>query len=126
MNFRERLELATKHTGSNTAVELTEEIFACPYFAIDRVKNPICLDLRLPDGVRRALPYTYVKEINFDLESGIEILTANRRITIAGRNLAKLFDCLIAYRVRFIQADIGCDLNEDGLFVKEIKVEDLS
>lgn len=125
MNFRERLDQATKYTGSDTAVEPTEDSFTSPFFAVDRVKNPVCLDLRLPDGVRKALPYTYFTEMNFDLDTGIEILTSQKRITITGRNLIKLFDYLIAYRVKYIQANIGGDTTEDGLFVKEILVQEL-
>ena len=126
MNFQERLDQATKHTGSDTAIEPTEDSFTSPYFAVDRVKNPVCLDLRLPDGVRKALPYTYFTEMNFDLDTGIEILTSQKRITITGRNLIKLFDHLIAYRVKYIQANIGGDTTEDGLFVKEVLIEEVA
>lgn len=125
MNFRERLDQATKRTGSETAIDLTEENFTSPYFAVDRVKNPVCLDLRLPDGIRKAVPYTYFTEMNFDLDKGIELHTLRQHITITGRNLAKLFDFLITYRVKYIQVNIGGDATEDGLFVKEILVEEV-
>ena len=59
------------------------------------------------------------------MDAGIEILTTGKRIRIIGRNLTSLFDQLITYRVRFVQANIGSNANEDGLFVKEIRVEDV-
>ena len=80
----------------------------------------------MKEGSRRALPYSYFTEINFDNETGIEIFTTTKRIKIVGRNLSKLFDYLVTYRVRYIQANIGNDQKEEGLFVKEILFEELN
>ena len=125
MDFRQRLDQSrTKLAGSEEPVE-HEERTSSPFFATDRAGTHSCLDLRLPDGVRKALPYAYFTEINFDMDAGIEILTTGKRIRIIGRNLTSLFDQLITYRVRFVQANIGSNANEDGLFVKEIRVEDV-
>lgn len=124
MDFRQRLEQNRIRPIESDAPTETEDNFACPYFATDRIKSPACLDLRLPDGSRKALPYCYFTEINYDSEKGIEILTGSKRIKISGRNLCRLFDYLITYRVRFVQANIGNDANEDGLFVKEILIEE--
>ena len=124
MDFRQRLEQnKIRSVSSETPAEL-EDSFSCPFFAIDRSASPACLDLRLPGGIRKALPYSYFTEMSFDAEKGIEIVTTGKTIKILGRNLAKLFDYLISYRVRYVQANIGSDLDEEGLFVKEIRIED--
>lgn len=126
MDFRTRLEQGRERRVEGEGTAEPEENFACEYFATDRVKTcPPCLELRLSQGTRKALPYSYVTEIGFDNEAGIEICTGSKKITITGRNLAKLFECLVNYRVRYVQAHIGNDLNEDGLFVKEIVIEHL-
>jgi len=128
MNFRDKLEQGRERLGNKTeaiiAAEM-EEGFACEYFATDNIKSlPACLDLRLPDGKRKAIPYTFVTEINFDADSLIEITTTTKQIKISGRDLTKLYDFLVAYRVRYIQADFGNDMNDDGLFVEKIIIED--
>lgn len=125
MDFRQRLEQARLRPVDSEISREPEEDFACPYFATDKVKSPACLDLRLAGGERRALPYSYFMEINYEPETGIEIVTSSKRIKITGRNLSRLFEYLIAYRVRFVQANIGNDAQEDGLYVQEILVEAL-
>lgn len=125
MDFRQRLEQnRTRLVDSDPPAEQEDRV-SSPYYATDRGGMPSCLDLRLQDGVRKALPYAYFTEINYDIDNGIEIITTGKRISILGRNLTSLFEQLVAYRVRFVQANIGSDANEDGLFVKAIKVEDL-
>ena len=125
MDFRQRLEQSRIRPVTSEVTDEPEGHFASSYFAVDRVGNPVCLDLRLKGGARKAVPYAFISEINFEIDAGIEILIQGKRINIVGRNLAKLFDHLIAYRVRYIQANIGSDPNEDGLFVKEIMFEEI-
>jgi hypothetical protein len=125
MDFRARLEqsksrpVSDEATDSNPSAEM-DAPFSCPYFAVDRGRAPSCLELRLRDGVRKALPYAFFTEITFEQDCGIAIFTSLKKIRITGRNLLPLFEQLVLYRVRFIQADVGGDGNEDGLFVGEI------
>jgi len=124
MDFKQRLE---QNRGKlDNAEELSEPEDDFVYFATGNTQNlPACLDLRLSQGKRKALPYSFFTELNFDSEEGIEILTPREKIKIIGRNLTKLFDYLVNYRVRYIQASIGNDPKEDGLFVSEIIIEDI-
>lgn len=123
MDFRQRLKQSRHANGAN-ATEGPEAQLDCAYFAIDRSKNPVCLDLRLPNGARMAIPYSYVTEIRFDAEKGIEIMTQQKRVCILGRQLAKLYEHLLSFKVRFIQSHIGMDMEEDGLIVREILIEE--
>jgi len=129
MNYRDRIEQSRERVGNNTESILAAELdegYACEYFATDNIKSlPACLDLRLPNGNRKGVPYSLIAEINFDLESGIEITTNTKNIKITGRDLFKLYDFLVAYRVRYIQAKVGSDLEDDGLMVNEINIEEL-
>ena len=129
MNFRDRLEQSRERLGSNTEAIIAagmEEGFCCEYFATDNIKSlPACLDLRFPTGKRKAIPYSFFTEIDFDSEEGIEITTSTKKIKITGRDLYKLYDFLAAFRVRYIQAKIGDDLDDDGLCVNEIVIEEL-
>ena len=129
MNFRDRLEQSRERLGSNIDAILASEMdegYTCEYFATDNIKSlPACLDLRMPSGNRKAVPYSLVAEINFDTENGIEITTNTKKIKITGRDLYKLYDFLVAYRVRYINAKVGADLEDEGLLVSEIIIEDL-
>lgn len=124
MDFQQRLEQSKNRSANGDMSGEPDMNFTCPYFATDRIKTPACIDLRLPNGVRRALPYAYFTEINFDADAGIEILTSQKRVHIIGRQLGVLYDHLISYRVRFIQTHLGMDAEQEGLCVKEILIED--
>ena len=127
MDFRQRLEQSRPGLTKNELSDEPEDDFRSEYYAIDNIRShPACLDFRMKDGSRRALPYSYFTEMNFDNETGIEILTNSKKIIVTGRNLTKLFDYLVTYRVRYIKANIGNDQKEEGLFVKEIKIEELN
>ena len=125
MDFRTRLEQSrTKGSEPELGKEIDEPV-DFPYFGIDSVRSiPACIDLRLPLGKHKALPYSYFTEIDYDNETGIEILTNTKKITIVGRDLSRLYDYLVNYRVRFIRTHVGGDPQEDGVFVQEIRVED--
>lgn len=128
MNFRERIE---QRRGNQFNIEPAndnqqEESFESDFFGIESLRNPLaCIDLRFADGLRKAIPYIYVLEINFDASEGIEILTTTKKIKITGRDLAKLYDYLVVFRVKYIQANIGTDTNEEGLFVKDIVIQEI-
>ena len=128
MNFRERLEQSRERQGSNTEALLEVEMedgYSCEYFAIDNIKSlPACLDLRLPNGSRKALPYNYFVEIDFLSGNIIEITTTTKKVQITGRDLGKLYDYLVSYRVRYITSNLGADLKDEGLFVGEILIKD--
>ena len=90
MNYRDRIEQSRERVGNNTESILAAELdegYACEYFATDNIKSlPACLDLRLPNGNRKGVPYSLIAEINFDLESGIEITTNTKNIKIMGNS----------------------------------------
>jgi hypothetical protein len=125
MDFRQRLEQSRLTPVSTESPAEPAEHFSNPFYATDRTRNPICLDFRLKDGARKALPYAFITEISYGVDEGIEITTTSKLIRILGRNLTELFEHLIAYRVRYIQVNIGSDADEDGLFVQEISFETL-
>ena len=105
----------------------TENGAQLKFYGVENIRNhPACLDLRLTDGSSKALPYSYIVELNFDASNGIEIITAMKKIAITGRNLKVLYNYLTVFRVKYIQANIGNDLtDEKELFVREIKIEEL-
>ena len=127
MDFKQRLEHGNEMPTGKELLSEPESNAAGDYFGISNQNtSPPCLDLRLAGGNRKAMPYSFFTEINFDAEKGIEIFTTTKRIVINGRNLAKLFDYLATYRVRYVQGNIGSDPKEDGLFVKDILIEELN
>ena len=127
MDFKQRIEQNgerpnKERTATSDILDVQEDNF----FATSNIGSlPACLDLRLANGKRKALPYSFFTEINFDDDMGIEIFTNSKKITITGRNLARLFDYLVTYRVRYVRANIGNDRKEEGLFVKEILIEQI-
>jgi len=128
MSFQERIEKARQNQGKTLPANNNEqaEDYAGEYYGIENIRNHLaCIDMRLTDGSRKALPYSYIMEINFEPSEGIEIVTANKYIKITGRDLSRLYDYLIVYRVRYIQASMGMDGNEEGIFVEGITIQDL-
>ena len=103
----------TEQEENSTETGPTEISKHSEFFGVDNIRNsPACLDLRLSDGKFKALPYSYIVEINFALSEGIEIITAMKKILISGRNLQLLYNYLVTFRVRYIQAQIGNDISE--------------
>ncbi|CAN5819525.1 hypothetical protein BH10BAC2_BH10BAC2_27080 [soil metagenome] len=134
MNFQDRVAQKQQERSSPGTTDLhneaeinVEQFEHSHYFGIDQLRNhPSCIDLRLADGTFKALPYTYILEINYAPSEGIEIITTSKRVSIKGRNLKLLYHYLTAYRVKFIQANIGNDLEEEKLlFVRELKIEEI-
>ena len=97
------------------------------FFGIENIRGyPSCLDLRFPDGNCKAIPYSYIVEIDFNTSNGIEILTATKKVIISGRNLQLLYKYLLSFRIKYIQANIGNDITEESaVFVKEIRIGEL-
>lgn len=125
MDFRQRLEHSKVQLVNSNPVDEPDEPQTTTYFATNRANSPACLDLRLGDGSRKAVPYSHIVEISFAPEMGIEIRTTQKTIAITGRQLTALYEALVTYRVRYIQADVGNDAQEDGLFVGAISIHDM-
>ena len=127
MTFKERLEQQYAKESEFASNDNDPEVtgFDSEYFGIDNIKSyPACLDLRLQDGKRLAIPYSNIQELSFDPEGIVEITTTNKVVEVRGRELEKLFDYLTAYRVRYILMHNGTDTSEEGLFVKEIAINE--
>lgn len=107
--------------------DLTEDSVITQFFGIEPQKKiPATVDFRLADNTFRAVPYSYIMDIEFDPADGIEVLTSTKRIKIRGRNLRLLYDYLAQFRVRFIQANVGADLTEGSEpFVSSIEISSL-
>lgn len=108
--------------------DLPEDNIVTQFFAIEpQRKTPACLDLRLADNSFRAIPYSYIMDIEFEPTDGIIILTSTKQVKIEGRNLRMIYDYLAQFRIRFIQANIGEDLAEnDDIFISTIIIENLA
>lgn len=107
--------------------EYRDTFEASPFYGVEQIRNvPACIDLRFHDKSCKSIPYSFILEIDFDPSDGIVILTTTKKISVTGRNLKLLYTFLSAFRVRFIQENIGNDLTEEkALFVKAVKVEEL-
>jgi hypothetical protein len=134
MSFRDKVAQQIQEKTGNQADNIATEpeldnieaFVSSTFFGVDNLRNsPSCLDLRLANGTFKALPYSYIIEINYDPSDGIEITTTTKKICITGRNLKLLYNYLVSYRIRYIQANIGNDLTEEKLlFVKDIVIEE--
>lgn len=129
MSFREkyleRNRQRMAEMAANDNFEETEKLPVSDFFKVERVrKMPPCLDLRMADGSFIAVPYSHVSLISFDPSEGIEIaLATEKKVLVTGRNLHLIYEYLTAFRIRFIQANIGNDcIDEDALFVEGIEV----
>lgn len=123
-------EMADRLKGNENEPSISEPFeneVDTTFFGIEpNQKFPTTLDLRFSNGNCKAIPYTYISEIDFIPSEGIEITALGRKFRITGRNLRKLYDFILKYRVRFIQANIGEDMAEDNeLFVSSIEISNL-
>lgn len=126
--YRERNRRLLAEIAANDNQDEFEELPVSDFFKVERVrKMPPCLDLRLADGSFIAVPYSLVSLISFDPSEGIEIaLATEKKVVITGRNLHLIYEYLVAFRVRFIQANIGNDTaDEEVLFVEGIEVKEV-
>jgi hypothetical protein len=126
--YKERNRLRLVELAANDNMEDFEELPESDFFKVERVRKiPSCLDLRLADGSFEAVPYSLVSQISFEPSEGIEIsLATEKKVLITGRNLHLIYEYLSAFRVRFIQANIGNDIaDEDDLFVDAIEIENV-
>lgn len=123
--YRERNRQRLAEFAANDNNEEYEKLPVSDFFKVERVRKiPPCLDLRMADGSFVAVPYSLVSLISFDPSVGIEIsLATERKVVIAGRNLHLIYEYLVSFRVRFIQANIGNDtFDEEVLFVEGIEI----
>jgi hypothetical protein len=124
-------EMADKLKGNEIEPSISEPFendIDTIFFGIEpNQKFPTALDLRFSNGNCKAIPYTYISEIDFIPSESIDITASGRKFRIMGRNLKRIYDHLVKYRVRFIQANIGADLTEgDEPFVSSIDIENLT
>lgn len=87
MDFRQRLEQSRTTPASSEEPAEPCDYLPSPYFATDRSNRVICLELRLSNGVRKALPYALITEINFEIDTGIEILPQGRKYPSSAETL---------------------------------------
>ena len=119
-------QLRGNNLESSTPVVLEDGVETTFFGLEPNQKFPTALDLRFKNGSCRAYPYTYISELEFDPSDGIFITALGRKIHISGRNLKPLYEKLVAYRVRFIQENIGGDTFADNqLFVEGITVDEV-
>lgn len=130
MSFRDRIEQARANLANSEPVGVNdnetkdEDVFESEYFGIENIRNlPACFDLRFADGNRKAIPYSDITEIDYDPSGTIEIVCAEKKIVISGRDLEKLYSYLAVYRVRFIAETVGSGDAGDGLFVERISID---
>jgi hypothetical protein len=109
--------------SDNEQVELFE---GSAFFGKEQIRHaPTCLELRFSNGSSKAIPYSFIMEINFNPSEGIEIITTQKKISVEGRNLKILYSFLLSFQVRYIQENIGHDLTEENkLFVKKLSLVD--
>ena len=99
------------------------------YFAVTR-SGETRLDLRLNNGDRLSLPYSYMQGIQLtcQAESGDELLSLTipnaYYIEVLGEGLAILYEALNRLSLRFLREADG--EAEEGVTVKKIKVYRLS
>lgn len=103
-----------------------EEEVSTPFFGIAGNRGiPTALSLMFKDGCAKAVPYSYITEIDFRPSEGVEISTTSKRILITGRNLKIVFDYLVQFKLRYLRENIGQDTAEDSeIFIDGIEVND--
>jgi len=110
--------------------ETFQETWGSPFRQTWRVARPhgredIMLDCRFSEGGRRAFGYTWLASITYE-PGTLKLVFGEITVTIAGRNLDRLYDALVQHRVPFIQE--GSDAEEalkpeDEPHIEEISID---
>jgi hypothetical protein len=85
----------------------------------------LMLDPRGHNGTSFALPYSSLVAVGFDPSAGITLEFASHKVSVRGRNLRPVYDCLLAHRVTFIQEEDFDVMPESATCVDAIVVERL-
>lgn len=126
MNLKEQL---LKDKPKTPVSEVEEETVdsGSKFWDVERVasRRAINLDLRLKGGKHKAVPYSYITDIDFDPSEGLDIFYSGQQVKITGRNLHEIYIHLLRHRVSFIQADISdIDItDEDKTYIKDIVIK---
>ena len=76
-------------------------------FAAEAGSSPRMLDLVQKSGDRTGLPYAYLVSVKLVGNASIELLFTETKVTIGGRNLATLYQHLLAQTVRRIEENVS-------------------
>lgn len=121
----------TRKWGSyhNKVAANQDNEFVSEFIGIERQngERSIMLDIQFQDGKQKAIPYTYLSGIDYDPSNGIVLEFMEKKITISGRNLEKLYEYLLLHRVNYIKENIGDldDTPENMLFIEKIHLENI-
>ena len=99
---------ATQQTAERLESNETSEPDEIDYraFGANRSgRQAIMLDVRTLQGVRLALPYSYLNSIFFDASGEIVLYFGSHNIRIEGRNLAPLYEKMLSHSVRYIRQE---------------------
>lgn len=101
--------------------------FVSDFIGIERQngERSIMLDIQFQNGKQKAIPYTYLSGMEYDPSEGITLEFMEKKITILGRNLDKLYEYLLLHRVNYLKENVGDldDTPENQLFIEEIKLD---
>ena len=128
MHYKEIIEQRKREKVNNPVPannNEAEESFNNDYFGVESIRNlPACIDYRLADGDFVAIPYSLLTGINYNPDKGIEITYANYSVKIIGFNLRQLYYYLALYRVRYVQASMGQNIDfNDHIQVTQIDIQ---
>jgi hypothetical protein len=106
--------------------EQEEDTPAFSMISADRQRK-VMVEFRMLDGNRKARTYSFLVGIDFNPSDGIGMDFSADKETISGRNLAPLFDGLVAQRVAVVREmdDLHADVNlpEAATVVTRIEVK---
>ena|ERR1043165_5129006 len=128
MSFRERIERTREKLNNPVPANDNEpdEGFETAFYRVEGIRNsPPNLVLRFANGSRKGIPYISFQDVDYSPAEGIKIRMPQCSIRITGRDLERLFNYLNLHRVTYIQENISADTTEEGIFIKEIIIEEL-
>lgn len=127
MQQKDSIDFSLEQQEKELPVDELELFTPSPFYHVDNLRSvPAALELRLRNGESEAIPYSDIRKLKYRPSEGIEVICVSDRVKITGRNLRQLYLFLAAFRIRYIEANIGHDLTEENVpFVKEIFIEEI-
>ena len=106
--------------------ELEVETPAFSILSADRQRK-VMVEFRMLDGDRKARTYAFLAGIDFNPSKGIVMDFSADAVKISGRNLAPLFDGLVAQRIAIVremdELQAEASISEDATVVTKIEIK---
>lgn len=103
---RNLLDRYAPNTQAKPKAETVSDIRPAEYACYSlHPRSQLMIDLRMPDGSQRAIPYHLMDGFAYHRTTGIDLSFSMAKVAVRGRRLRLLYDALLAYRIGYLSVE---------------------